>query len=268
MISSTLLQHTPTSLFSHLSALTSLWLSHGQSPHSFGQLWLQAPSALLQRNVTEFESFLQQLGELVPELPPCDLLASGASLAGFLLSLGDVGELEGHVHRDVPGVIVISHPHIHAVEIQHQQQQQQVSGSREAGRQQPQLLTVSVYGVVQPEQQQQHSHRSLEGSTAAAAAATAAATSSSSGSSSSTGQQFVPPWEQQLERKHTGGVYETPQRPPGGLEEQQQDPSAGSSNSSSSSSSVVQRVLLCEVEVWVGGSDTPPFPLLVLPPQR
>jgi hypothetical protein len=163
-------------------------------------MWLQAPSALLHfKSVTQFESHLAQLAQLVPEISPSDLLASSASLAGMLLSLCDVtGELEGHIHRvggytgfdgesRPPLVIVFSHPSLRNVSCVHYPQQQLLSGCDPT--------IVSVYGVVSQQPG-------------------LGADSSSSSSSSSSSELPVAPWQHQAERKHTGGVYE--QQPPSG----------------------------------------------------
>lgn len=259
MVADLLQQHTPHSLSAHISSLLQHWLYLGQNPHSFGQLWLQAPAALLRfKNVTQFESHLEQLAQLVPELPPGQLLGSSSTLAGYLLSLdsGDVaGQLAGHVHRDVPGVIVLTHSSLAAVRVvvanhqQPQQQQQQKGQQEQAGP-----MTVSVYGVVQQ-----------------AADMDDMQPSETADGQQRDGHQHTAPWQQQAERKYTGGVYEQQQQ------HQQQHLLPWTDSSSDGSGSVDKQwrqqqqqteELLAEFEVWAGRPGAAPLPVLVLPPRR
>jgi hypothetical protein len=277
MISNMLLQHTPTSLSSHLSSLLNYWISQGGYPHSFGAMWLQAPSALLRfKNVTQFESHLAQLAQLVPEISPSDLLASSASLAGMLLSLRDVtGELEGHIHHvggytgfdgesRPPLVIVFSHPSLRNVSCVHYPQQQWLNGCDPT--------IVSVYGVVQQQP---------------GPGADSSIRIRSSRSCSSSSELPLAPWQQQAEHKHIGGVYEQPveasvTRSSSILIGDTIINADGSMNIGGDGDERVQ--LLAEIEVYPSSSsssssgegpygssssrqDRPPVPVLVLPSQ-
>uniref|UniRef100_A0A383VAC1 Uncharacterized protein n=1 Tax=Tetradesmus obliquus TaxID=3088 RepID=A0A383VAC1_TETOB len=96
-VSQLLANYSPASLASHLSDLLGVWLGAGQVPHSFGQLWLEAPAALLDWDGPSFERHLAALQQQLPEMPIGRLLASSSSLAGMLLSLHDVSNLDGCV---------------------------------------------------------------------------------------------------------------------------------------------------------------------------
>jgi hypothetical protein len=186
------------------------------------------------KSSAQFESHLAQVGQMIPELPPSELLSSSASLAGFMLSLDDVTEqLDCHIHREVQGVIVISHPSLQSVRVvqQHQQEQQQQ-------QQQKGPSTIQVYGKV-------HNGNSVAGTAAPQGR-----------NSSSSGKGRIAPWQQQLEQCNVGGVYE-------------QQPAGHSSRRRNSSSQQQQQggqQLLAEIEVWTRGQSARPVPVLVLPP--
>jgi hypothetical protein len=109
VVSHLLATHNPISLASHLSDLLEVWLSFGQAPHSFGQLWLDAPSALLGWDGPSFEHHLVELQHQMPQMPIGRLLASSSSLAGMLLSLPDASQLSGCVLEHGGYLIIAPH---------------------------------------------------------------------------------------------------------------------------------------------------------------
>jgi hypothetical protein len=100
-----LLQHTSASLQMYLNQLLQVWLELGQLPHTFGQLWLEAPEALLRWSLAshptnEFQKHLDLLQVQLQAGPIAEILLASTSLSGFLLSLPrPAAGLSGCVHR-------------------------------------------------------------------------------------------------------------------------------------------------------------------------
>jgi hypothetical protein len=115
-VSQLLTSYNPASLAGHLSDLLGVWLSAGQVPHSFGQLWLEAPEALSHWDGPSFERHLAALQQELPDMPIGLLLSSSNRLAGVLLSLRDASHLQGHVLRH-GGYLIIA-PYFSNISVQ------------------------------------------------------------------------------------------------------------------------------------------------------
>jgi hypothetical protein len=105
-VSQLLTRFNPVSLAGHLSDLLGVWLGVEQVPHSFGQLWLEAPEALSLWDGSSFGRHLAALQQELPDMPIGLLLSSSSSVAGVLLSLRDTSQLQGHVVRHAGYLII------------------------------------------------------------------------------------------------------------------------------------------------------------------
>eukprot|EP00775_Hariotina_reticulata_P008534 gene8534-8716_t len=105
VVSLVMLQYPPASLQMYLDQLLQVWLELGQVPFTFGQLWLEAPEALLRWGLThdpanEFRKHLELLQMQLQAGPIAEILLASTSLSGCLLSLMQPeAALSGSVHR-------------------------------------------------------------------------------------------------------------------------------------------------------------------------
>lgn len=143
-VSQLLASYSPASLASHLSDLLGVWLGAGQVPHSFGQLWLEAPAALLDWDGPSFQRHLADLQQQLPDMPIGRLLASSSSLAGMLLSLHDVSQLDSCVLKH--GGFLFIAPDFCNISVKEEVDEVEGGGSADIGGKQQGTLVYHVYG--------------------------------------------------------------------------------------------------------------------------
>lgn len=136
-----------------MTGLLQLWLAAGETPHTFGSLWLEAPLALLH---WDEQSLAAHLNALQQQLPPCStpitrLLTSSSSLAGYLLSLDDAQQLQGHVHS-THGYMLFA-PDVTDIAVV---QESTGYGNSTGGGSSSADQVLSVYGTVCPGSSKQH----------------------------------------------------------------------------------------------------------------
>jgi len=151
LVSQLLVQHSPTSLRQGLTHLMDVWLQLGQGPHSFGQLWLEAPSALLIWSsqpdaAVQFKHHLAELQTQLSNGPIDQLLIASSSVAGYLLSLSDpAASLAGCVHR-AGGYLIIA-PGVSDLLVRQETLHDSCNASSGQGDRCDELV-LAVYGVV------------------------------------------------------------------------------------------------------------------------
>lgn len=105
--------HAPDEVDAFLAQLLGVWLEYGQTPHTFGLLWLEAsPAALLCSSADAFAAQLAALQEVLPDAPVPQLLLASPALAGYLLSLEAAtlqAQLSGRVLREAGYLLIAPH---------------------------------------------------------------------------------------------------------------------------------------------------------------